>query len=88
MSNPDFIRKRDKSYEGEFTVKQKRKISRHYANIHFLGHYLLLHKDRVKYHAQRVAGEERLMKRHGINPKVAGSAYEFDMLMEKLYGKD
>ncbi|MFA5163837.1 MAG: hypothetical protein WC441_04970 [Patescibacteria group bacterium] len=37
------------------------------AERRFKGHYAALHEARVEYHCQRVAGDEKLMRKYGIN---------------------
>ena len=82
------IKIRDKRHEADEGVRERRKykkkIGRHFALVHLSGYYLMLHKDRVEYHCQRVAGEERIMRKHDINPMAGGSAYRFDKLIGRI----
>lgn len=75
------IRLRSKYLEGDEGI---RKQERHFANVHLGGYYLKLHKDQVKYHAQRVAGDERFMRANGIDPNRRGSAIKFDKLINQI----
>lgn len=85
------IRIRDKRREGDESQRnrrrrKKKKIARHFEAVHLKGEYLAMHKDRVEYHRQRVSGEEFIMRKHGINPRLSGSALKFDKLLGKLKG--
>lgn len=82
------MKTRDKRYEGGEHAKEKRRRTRkrirHFDDTpRFTGYYLVLHKDRVEHHRQRVAAEEKLLRSHGINPVRLGSAKAFDDLMDE-----
>lgn len=72
----EHIKVRDKRLEGA--------RRREGTALYFSGHYLLLHEERIEYHIQRVAGDERFLKERGINPHRRGSALAFDELMAGL----